>query len=108
MKVVFGLVAASLAAMLATSAVAKDAYCYTSDDGEYDCWFESLDGNGSFEISAPGKPTFQVWIDSPGVATVGVTFSDGSSTPLPGPHYRSADDGACWVSSATSTEICAW
>ena len=96
-------------AILATPAMAKEARCYTSDDGEYPCTFQSLDSNGSFEISADGLPTFQVWIDSPVVATVGATFEPGGrSVALPGTYYRSRDDGACWVSDATDTEICAW
>ena len=99
---------AALAALTAP-ALAKDATCYTSDDGEYPCDFQSLDDAGSFEITADGKPTFQVWIDSPGVASVGATFeAGGRSVALPGLYYRSADDGACWVSEATDTEICAW
>ncbi len=101
--------AAALALALAGPAMAKDATCYTSDDGEYDCAFTALDDAGSFEISAPGKPTFQVWIDSPGVASVGATYeAGGRSVALPGTYYRSEDDGACWVSDATDTEICAW
>ena len=96
-------------ATLTGSAFAKEATCYTSDDGEYACRFEGLDGNGSFEISARGKPTFQVWIDQPGVATVGATYeAGGRSVSLPGTYYRSEDDGACWESDATDTEICAW
>ena len=96
-------------AMLATPAMAKEARCYTSDDGEYPCTFQSLDGNGSFEISADGLPTFQLWIDSPGVAAVSATFEPGGrSVALPGTYYRSRNDGACWVSDATDTEICAW
>ncbi|WP_236898982.1 hypothetical protein [Devosia sp. SL43] len=96
-------------AALATPAMAKDAWCYSSDDGEYACEFQPLDGNGSFEISASGKPTFQLWIDSPGVATVGATFeAGGRSVALPGTYYRSNEDPACWVSDATDTEICAW
>lgn len=95
--------------VLAIPAWAKDATCYTTDDGEYPCAFQSLDGAGSFEIAARGKPTFQVWIDGPGVATVGATFEPGGrSVALPGTYYRSEDDGACWVSDATNTEICAW
>lgn len=96
-------------AMLVSPAMAKEAWCYSSDDGEYPCEFQSLDGNGSFEISADGLPTFQVWIDSPGVATVGATFEPGGrSVALPGTYYRSDSDPACWVSDATDTEICAW
>ncbi len=101
--------ALALAVALSGPAMAKDATCYTSDDGEYACAFVSLDAAGSFEISADGKPTFQVWIDSPGVASVGATFeAGGRSVALPGTYYRSEDDGACWVSDATDTEICAW
>ena len=101
--------AAALAFGLAGPAMAKDARCYTSDDGEYDCAFVALDDAGSFEISAPGKPTFQVWIDSPGMATVGATFeAGGRSVALPGTYHRSEEDGACWLSDATDTEICAW
>ena len=96
-------------AAAATPAFAKSATCYTTDDGEYPCRFESLDGNGSFEISGRGKPTFQVWIDQPGAASVGAVFEPGGrSVALPGTYYRSEDDGACWISDATDAEICAW
>ena len=101
--------ACALAFALAGPASAKDAWCYTTDDGEYPCEFVSLDNGGSFEISAGGLPTFQVWIDSPGMATVGATFeAGGRSVALPGTFYRSQEDPACWVSDATATEICAW
>jgi len=89
--------------------MAKDAWCYSTDDGEYDCAFEALDNAGSFEISAPGKPTFQLWVDSPGAATVGATFeAGGRSVALPGTYFRSEEDPACWVSDATGAELCAW
>ena len=101
--------AAALAFAVAGPALAKDATCYTTDDGEYDCAFEALDDTGSFEISADGKPTFQLWVDAPGVATVGAVYeAGGRSVALPGTYYRSEEDGACWVSDATDTEICAW
>ena len=107
MRVLWGAIAVT--AMLAGPAFAKDADCYTTDDGDYPCNFESLDSAGSFEISAQGKPTFQVWIDRPGQATVGAVFETGGrSVPLPGTYYRSESDGACWVSDATDAEICAW
>lgn len=104
------LMLAALAALFLTgSASAKDAKCFTTDDGEYPCAFEVLDDAGSFRISADGKPTFEVWIDAPGVAFVGATFeAGGRSVALPGTYIRSKDDGACWVSDATETEICAW
>lgn len=98
-----------VALALAVPALGAEVRCYTSDDGAYDCRFERLDGQGSFRISAPGKPSFEVWIDAPGEATVGAIFEPGGrSVPLPGPYFRSRADGACWVSAATSTEICAW
>tara|TARA_R110002020_G_scaffold14062_16_gene50001 strand:+ start:710 stop:1045 length:336 start_codon:yes stop_codon:yes gene_type:complete len=106
MRLLFGCVVAGL---LTAPAMAKDARCFTTDDGEYPCQFETLDDAGSFEISASGKPTFQLWIDSPGMAMVGAVFEPGGrSVALPGNYLRSADDGACWVSDATDTEICAW
>lgn len=101
--------AVALAVCLSGGAFAKDAWCYSTDDGQYACDFTVLDDAGSFEISAPDKPTFQLWIDSPGVATVGATFeAGGRSVALPGTYYRSEEDPACWVSDTTDTEICAW
>lgn len=104
------LMLAGLAGLLLTGAAhGSDAVCFTSDDGEYPCLFETLDDAGSFRISADGKPAFEVWIDSPGVASVGATFeAGGRSMALPGTYYRSEDDGACWVSDETDSEICAW
>lgn len=94
---------------LAVPAMAKDATCFTTDDGEYPCAFEALDKAGSFRISGTGKPTFEVWMDAPGQAFVGAVFeAGGRSVSLPGTYYRSEEDGACWVSDATQTEICAW
>ena len=102
-------IAAVLVLALGGMSLAKDARCYTTDDGEYDCTFSRLDDAGSFEIAAPGKPTFQVWIDAPGEASVGATFEPGGrSVPLPGTYRRSTDDGACWQNDETETEICAW
>jgi hypothetical protein len=107
MRLVTGL--ALFGAMLVTPAVAKEAWCFTTDDGEYPCEFVALDSAGSFEISADGKPTFQVWIDAPGAAFVGAVFEPGGrSVALPGTYYRSEEDGACWVSDATGAELCAW
>lgn len=93
----------------ASGAIAKDAVCYTSDDGEYPCDFQRLDEAGSFRISADGMPTFELWIEAEGEAFVGAVFEPGGrSVPLPGTYIRSKKDGACWVSDATDTEICAW
>jgi len=94
---------------LGGSALGDEAVCYTSDDGEYPCAFTLLDDAGSFEIAADGMPTFQVWIDAPGEASVGAVFEPGGrSVGLPGTYLRSEEDGACWIGSETDTEICAW
>ncbi|KQN70058.1 hypothetical protein [Devosia sp. Leaf64] len=92
----------------ATGAFAKDARCFTTDDGEYDCDFEATDDAGSFRISADGKPTFEVFIED-GQAYAGAVFAPGGrSVSLPGTYFRSEEDPACWVSDATETQICAW
>jgi hypothetical protein len=100
----------ALGLLLSSSlAQAADAVCYTTDDGEYPCWFEVLDQSGSFRISAPDRPTFDVWVEAPGVAFASAVFEEGGrSVSLPGTYYRSEEDGACWVSDATQAEICAW
>lgn len=90
-------------------ATAKDATCFTSDDGEYACSFKRLDEAGSFRISAPDKPTFELWIEGEGEGFASATFTPGGrSVALPGTYVRSKKDRACWVSDETDTEICAW
>ena len=107
-----GYVLAGLAALgafvLAGGAEAKPARCFTSDDGHYDCDFRGLDKAGSFRISAPGKPTFTLEVDSPGVAFGFADFGTGRNVPLPGTFIRSREDGACWDNDVTDTRICAW
>lgn len=110
MKPVHLVFAAILVSLAGThSAAAKDARCYTTDDGEYDCEFQPLDDDGSFRISAAGKPTFELWIESEGEGSVGATFEvGGRSVPLPGMFIRSDEDPACWTNDNTGTELCAW
>lgn len=95
--------------LLAGPALAKDARCMTTDDGFYPCWFKATDKQGSFTISAEGKPTYDIQVESPGVAFGFVTFSeDGPFVPLPGQYLRANDDRACWDNTETDTRICAW
>lgn len=92
-----------------TTAMAKEARCFTSDDGEYSCDFQRLDEAGSFRISADGKPTFELWIEADGQGFVSATYEEGGrSVPLPGTYFRAKKDRACWKSDSTETEICAW
>lgn len=96
-------------AVAASPALAKSARCFTTDDGYYDCRFEATAKDGSFEISAPGYPTFALVMDRPGVAWgYGIFEPGGRSVALPGRFFRSKRDGACWVNDETGVEICAW
>lgn len=97
-----------IVALLAVApAFAKDARCFTTDDGEYPCAFKATDRSGSFEISAEGFPTYTLVVNSPGVAAAFANFGD-RNVALPGLHRRAEDDPACWVSDSTDTRICAW
>lgn len=86
---------------------AKPARCFTTDDGYYPCDFRVLDRDGSFEISAPGVPTYSLWIDRPGFAA-GFVNLGGRNIGLPGMYVRRSDDPACWSNPETDTRICAW
>ena len=88
-------------------AAAKSARCYTTDDGEYACEFVLTDDAGSFEISAPDKPTFSLQIESQSLGWAYGDYGDGFVA-LPGRFERSRNDPACWVSDETGVEICAW
>jgi hypothetical protein len=100
-------VAAALAAAPVAASDRLNARCATTDDGSYECNFRTTDGSGSFEISAPGKPTYVLNITEPGRAYGFIDLGEGS-VPLPGRYLRSERDRACWRNDATQTEICAW
>lgn len=101
------MVLAVAAAAGTVSADAKPARCFTTDDGYYPCDFKSLDRDGSFEVSAPGLPTYTLWIDTPGFAA-GFVNLGGRNVALPGMYVRRSDDAACWSNPETDTRICAW
>ena len=102
--------AATVALMLlSVDAQAKSARCFTTDDGEYDCDFVSTDSDGSFEVSAPGKPKFSLVISEPGVGFLFGDYNDGTGNiALPGRYLRSESDPACWANEDTQVELCAW
>ena len=109
MNVVRATFALLLAMLMVVPAVAKEARCFTSDDGEYSCDFQRLDEAGSFRISAAGKPTFELWIEADGQGFVSAIYEEGGrAVALPGTYFRAKKDRACWKSDATETEICAW
>lgn len=100
-------IAAIVLAGIAAAADGKPARCATTDDGTYDCLFRATDRSGSFEISAPGKPTYTLTIAEPGVG-FGFVEIEGRSVALPGRYLRSQSDRACWRNDTTDTRICAW
>ena len=87
-------------------AEAKPARCFTTDDGEFACDFRVTNRDGSFTISAPGKPTFILNMSGAGAA-YGFMQIGSKSIPLPGRYLRDPADGACWMNDATKTKICA-
>ncbi|MEZ5812028.1 MAG: hypothetical protein R3D45_11505 [Rhizobiaceae bacterium] len=92
----------------ALPAAAKPARCFTTDDGYYACNFTFVEGDGSFQISAPGVTTYRLIMDdTPGFAWGFARFSD-RFVPLPGQYVRQSDDPACWSNPETSTKMCAW
>lgn len=98
--------AAALACGLASTAEAKPARCFTTDDGGYNCQFQATGGDGSFTISAPGKPTYSLEMIEPGVAAGFVNLGS-RNVALPGRYLRSRSEPGCWVGDSTGAKICA-
>lgn len=89
-----------------TPGLAKPAHCSTSDDGEYACDFTLTDTDGSFRITAHGKPAIMLNMTAPGRAD-GYAELGGRNVALPGEYVRSAADPACWVNTDTRDRVCA-
>lgn len=106
-KSTFGLLAL-IAMIVSQPALAKKARCFTTDDGEYACEFKFTDKQGSFEASAPGKPTIILLVEEPGVAIGFTNFGTGRNVALPGQYIQQQSDKACWVNDETSARLCAW
>jgi hypothetical protein len=87
-------------------AQARPARCFTTDEGSFACDFRSTGSDGSFEISARGKPTYSLVIDTAGFA-FGYVKLGGRNTALPGRYKRNADLPSCWVNETTAGKICA-
>jgi hypothetical protein len=92
---------------LAGVAIARPARCFTTDDGEFGCQFRTTGRDGSFEISAPGKPRFMLNMTEPNVAFGFVNFGPRNIS-LPGRYMRDRNDPGCWVNDATADKMCAW
>ncbi len=100
--------AALALATLSAPALAKQAKCFTTDDGNYACTFTAIDTDGSFEISAPGKPSFRMSMNGDGTASGFIAAAGSKFTALPGSYQRSSKDKACWGNASTGTQVCAW
>jgi hypothetical protein len=88
------------------AAQARPASCFTTDEGRYACNFRATGRDGSFEISAPGKPTYILTMDEPGVAFGFVNLGQ-RNIALPGRFLRSRSEPECWVNDSTGSKICA-
>jgi len=99
--------AAVAAVALSVPAQAKQARCYNTDDGWYACEFRQFGGDGSFTVSAPGRPTYTISMIRRGVAEGFADYGNGNLF-LPGTFYRSQQDRACWQSDATGFAVCAY
>jgi hypothetical protein len=91
---------------MAAVAEAREAHCFTTDDGSFPCDFRMTDQDGSFQISAPGKPTYILNMSEKDVA-FGFAGLGARNTALPGRYVRSRDEPGCWVNDTTSAKICA-
>jgi hypothetical protein len=102
----WSLLAAAAVCCLINAAEAKSARCFTTDDGSFPCQFRATARDGSFEISAPGKPTYILNVIEPGVAN-GFVNLGGRNVSLPGRYLRSKTEPECWLNDSTRTKICA-
>jgi hypothetical protein len=88
------------------AAQARPARCFTTDDGSFPCDFRATGSDGSFRISARGKPTYIMEMIEPGVASGFVNLGHRNIF-LAGRYLRSRTDPACWENDTTPTKICA-
>ena len=98
---------AALCLALTTAGEARPARCFTTDEGSFRCDFRTTGRDGSFQISAPGKPTYILTMDEKDAA-FGFVRLGGRNTPHPGRYLRSKTERGCWVNDTTSAKICAY
>lgn len=87
------------------TAEARPAHCMATDDGSYPCDFKPTDKDGSFEITAPGKPVYLLVMEAPGRASAFVNLGNRNIS-LAGVYVRGETEPACWVSDAAPARIC--
>ena len=94
-------------AVITAPATAKQARCFTTDDGYFSCDFKATDKAGSFEIKGGGTPTYSLIVDSPGFANGYINFGN-NGVPISGMFVRQSDDPACWNNPEMNVKLCAW
>jgi len=101
------LAASVLCVAMGGGAEARAARCFTTDEGSFQCDFRMTDRDGSFQISAPGKPTYILTMSEKDVA-FGFLRLDTRNTALPGRYLRSKTERGCWLNDVTPAKICAY
>lgn len=101
------LVVSALSVAMGGTAEARAVRCFTTDEGSFQCDFRMTDRDGSFQISAPGKPTYTLTMSEKDVA-FGFVMLGARNTALPGRYLRSKTEPGCWLNDVTSAKICAY
>jgi hypothetical protein len=104
---VIGFVGIAAVCCIVNTAEARPAKCFTTDEGSFACEFRKTAADGSFALSAPGKPTYSLTISEPSVA-YGFVKLGARNVPLPGRYRRSSTEPGCWVNDVTAAKICAY
>ena len=104
---VIGFLAAAVLCCALNSAEARPAKCFTTDEGSFACDFRRTTADGSFALSAPGKPTYSLTMSEAGVA-YGFVNLGARNVPLPSRYRRSSTEPGCWVNDITAAKICAY
>ncbi len=90
----------------AVSAKAEPGRCFKTGLGDYACEINLLEFNGSFAISAPGKPTYSIVFDGLDFAFGFVNEGDGNRV-MAGIYRREEENPSCWANVQSDDRICA-
>ena len=105
-KVLLTLLGVGVSFCAALPAEARPARCSTTNEGSYACDFQPTGNDGSFRISAPGKPTYIINVIEPGVGSAFVNYGT-RNVFLSGRYVRQQGGSGCWVNFENRSRICA-